>query len=155
VRAPSVSVRVHFETRRSGRKALRIGPAPEPPPPGRIPRVTRLMALAIRFDHLIRTGEVRDMAELARLGMVTRARVTQIMNLLLLAPAIQEAVLYLDPVESGRDPITERDLRPIAAVADWDRQQQLHSQLRMTDGGSRATHDASQWRHDRECSYLR
>jgi len=54
---------------------------------------------------------------------VTRARVSQVMNLLLLAPAIQEAILYLDPVESGRDPITERDLRPIAAVADWRRQE--------------------------------
>lgn len=130
--APSVSVRVHFETRRSGRKAIRVGPAPETPPPGRVPRVTRLMALAIRFDHLIRTGEVRDMAELARLGMVTRARVSQIMNLLLLAPAIQEALMYLEPVESGRDPITERDLRPIAAVSDWSRQSQLW--LLITDG---------------------
>lgn len=150
MRAPSVSVRVHFETRRSGRKALRIGPAPEPPPPGRIPRVTRLMALAIRFDHLIRTGEVRDMAELARLGMVTRARVTQIMNLLLLAPAIQEAVLYLDPVESGRDPITERDLRPIAAVADWRRQIRLWTGA--TDG---AVGDDADGLSQRPLGYLR
>ena len=48
------------------------------------------MALAIRFDQLLRNGEVRDQAELAKLGQVTRARVSQIMDLLQLAPAIQE-----------------------------------------------------------------
>jgi len=80
------------------------------------------MALAIRFDGLVRDGVVRDFAELARLGHVTRARMTQIMNLLHLAPDIQEAVLFLPRVESGKDPLTERDLRPIAALADWGRQ---------------------------------
>jgi len=38
-------------------------------------------------------GEMRDYADVARLGYVTRARLTQIMNLLLLAPDIQEALL--------------------------------------------------------------
>jgi len=84
--------------------------------------VTRLMALAIRFEHLIRDGEVKDLAEIARLGQVTRARVTQIMNLLHLAPDIQEAILALPRVEAGRDPITERELRPIAAIPDWRKQ---------------------------------
>ena len=86
--------------------------------PGNIPRVSKLMALAIRFDGLVRRGEVRDYADLARLGYVTRARITQIMNLLNLAPDIQEAILALPRVEEGRDPITERDLRPIAAILD-------------------------------------
>jgi len=52
------------------------------------------MALAIRFDDLIRRGEVRDYADLARLGHVSRARITQIMNLLNLAPDIQERLLF-------------------------------------------------------------
>ena len=47
---------------------------------------------------------------------------TQITNLLNLAPDIQEAILFLPPVEHGRDPITERDLRPIVAVLDWWKQ---------------------------------
>lgn len=64
-------------------------------------------------------------AELARLGHVTRARLTQIMNLLSLAPGIQEAVLLLPATERGREVITERDLRPIAAIADWMRQRAL------------------------------
>jgi hypothetical protein len=55
----------------------------------RIPRITRLMALAIKFQDMVDRGEVRDYADLARLGYVTRARITQIMNLLNLAPDIQ------------------------------------------------------------------
>lgn len=57
-----------------------------------------------------------DQAELARLGHVTRARLTKIMNLLNLAPDIQGAVLFLPPTENGRDAVTERDLRPIEAI---------------------------------------
>jgi hypothetical protein len=71
--------------------------------PGRIPRISRLMALAIRFDHLIKSGQVADQAELAGLGHVTRARVTQIMNLLQLAPDIQEEILFLPRTVEGSD----------------------------------------------------
>jgi hypothetical protein len=66
----------------------------------------RLMALAIHFDRLIRDGKVKDYAEVARLGGVTRARVTQVMNLLSLAPAVQEALLSGDIGDE-----TERTLR--------------------------------------------
>ena len=62
---------------------------------GKMPRITRLMALAIKFEGLIRDGVVSDYADLARLGVVTRARMTQIMNLLNLAPDIQEEILFL------------------------------------------------------------
>jgi hypothetical protein len=89
---------------------------------GRVPRVARLMALAIRLDQLIRDGVVADQAELARLGQVTRARLTQIMNLLSLAPDIQEAVLFLGPTTSGRCVLHERGLRLLAAIYDWDNQ---------------------------------
>ena len=61
------------------------------------------MALAIKFQDMVDRGEVRDYAEIARLGYVTRARLTQIMNLLLLAPDIQEHLLALPrPVLSAR-----------------------------------------------------
>ncbi len=83
------------------------------------------MALAIRFDRLVRNGAVADYAEIARLGHVTRARLTQIMNLLHLAPDIQEAILFMPCAESGRDPITERELRPMAAVPVWKKQRRM------------------------------
>ena len=93
-----------------------------PVPTGRVPKISRLMALAIRFQGMLDRGEVRDYAELARLGHVTRARVTQIMNLLNLASDLQEALLFLRKVEHGRDPVKEWQVRPIAAQADWGRQ---------------------------------
>ena len=109
--------------RRAVRKASQE-PRPDPPP-GRVPRIAKLMALAIRFEHLLTNGAVRDQTELAELGHVTRARITQIMNLLHLAPAIQEEILFLPRVTEGRDPIAERNLRPIVAEADWSTQRRL------------------------------
>ncbi|MEN6537187.1 MAG: hypothetical protein ABFD89_26255 [Bryobacteraceae bacterium] len=92
-------------------------PKKESVPAPRIPRVTRLMALAIKFQDLVDRGEVSDYAELARLGFVTRARLTQIMNLLLLSPQMQE-----DLIQSGhvsRNAITESALRLIAKEVHW------------------------------------
>ncbi len=124
----TVTQKVHFGTGSQSRKELQGGPHKHPKhpvPPGRLPRVSRLMALAIRFDQLVREGAVADYAEIARLGHVTRARLTQIMNLLSLAPDIQEAILCLPRVDAGRDPITERELRPIAAMPDWQKQRRM------------------------------
>jgi len=116
--------KVHFTPARHGKKQMATGEAPAPitVPIGRVPRLARLMALAIRFDGLLQRGEVRDYADLARLGHVTRARVTQIMNLLNLAPDIQEALLFLPPIEAGRAPIKEWQIRPIAAHSCWRKQ---------------------------------
>jgi hypothetical protein len=83
------------------------------------------MALALRFERLLAEGEVGDYAELARLGHVTRARMTQIMNLLNLAPDIQESLLFLPRIKSGKDPIKEWQIRPIAAEPLWSRQRRM------------------------------
>lgn len=115
----TVSKQIHFAVK-GNRKLAIDGPAPDTAESaGRVPRVAKLMALAIRFDDLLRTGQVHDMSELARLAHVTQPRMTQIMNLLHLAPDIHEEILHLSPVTDGRDPITERDLRPIAALHSW------------------------------------
>ncbi|QEL20567.1 hypothetical protein [Limnoglobus roseus] len=113
-------------------------PGPDPrrgQPPGRVPRVARWMALAIRCDELIRDGVVERYADLAELGDVSRARVSQIMNLLGLAPDIQEAVLHLPRTTTGRDPILLRDLQPIVTALDWGRQRKLWRALRCRHGG--------------------
>ena len=93
--------------------------------PGRIPRIARLMALAIHLQKLIDNGTVRDYVEIARLTGVTRARVTQIMNLTLLAPEIQEEILFLPHIQKGRDPIAERNVRKIVAETHWPKQKSL------------------------------
>ncbi|HEY8504556.1 MAG TPA: hypothetical protein VIL46_08230 [Gemmataceae bacterium] len=118
---------IHLDRRgKGGRKEVREGKGPKPPaPPGRVPRVARLMALAVRFERLLREGVVKDYAEIARLGGVTRARLTQVMNLLLLAPDIQEQLLFLPRVERGRDPVILAQLQPIAAVLDWRKQRRM------------------------------
>ena len=122
----TLTKKIHFTMANKGKREIKPGPAPvADTPDGRVPRVARLMALAIKFDRLIAEGAIRDQAQLAELGHVTRARVTQVMNLLYLAPDIQEAILHLPRVTSGKDPITERDLRPIAAEPDWRRQRRL------------------------------
>ena len=83
------------------------------------------MALAIHLDAMLRDGKVADQSELARLLHVSQPRITQIMNLLHLAPDLQEALLFLPRVERGRDKITERDMRRVHAVSDW-REQRIH-----------------------------
>ena len=113
---------VSFDRRGHGApKDLRVGKAP-PAPVGRVPRISRLMALALRFDELIRSGQVHDYAELARIGGVSRARITQIMALTLLAPDIQEELLFLPRVERGRDGIKLSDLMLVVAEVGWGRQ---------------------------------
>jgi hypothetical protein len=127
---------VHFRSMRKGRKELREGVEESPPTLGSVPRVSRLLALALHMDDLRRQGEVTDYAELARLAMVTRARMTQIMSLLLLAPDIQEEILFLPRSDGGLDPIREKAVRPIASVPDWRKQRVMWRDLkaRLPDG---------------------
>ena len=101
------------------------GEAPEQP--DRVPRISRMMALAIWFDEHIRKGEVNNFSELAVLGQVCRTRVTQIMNLLLLAPDIQEEILFLPRIEKGPDTLRLKDMQKVAKEANWNYQRQAGS----------------------------
>ncbi len=115
------------------RRSIRHGaePLPQTPlvAPGRVPRAAKLMALAIRCDHLIRTGAVPDATALARLAHVSQPRMTQILNLTLLAPDIQEVLLHLPLVEAGKSDIHEKALRPIAALTCWLAQRRFWKRL--------------------------
>ena len=127
----TIEVGVHFQRCGPGRrKELRPG-ADLPPALAveRVPRVARLMALALRFDELLRSGQVASYSMLASLGHVTRARVCQIMNLLALAPDIQEALLFLTRPARGRDPVILADLQPLAATLDWKKQRRRWQRL--------------------------
>jgi hypothetical protein len=117
----TIESQIHFTRAKAGRKEIAAGPEPEPlpAPPDPIPRVSRLMALAIHFDGLIRQGVVRDYADLARLGSVSRARITQIMNLLNLPPTEQEKLLFLES-GPGRVKVTEREKRALNALTLWN-----------------------------------
>jgi hypothetical protein len=86
-----------------------------------VPRIARLMALAIRLEGLVRDESVQNYAELAQLGHVTRARMTQIMKLLQLAPDLQEQLLFLPETQS----LNERNLRAIVQQLDWSAQRRM------------------------------
>jgi hypothetical protein len=116
---------------RTGHKKLREGkPKPEKPeerePPGPS-RLARLLALAHHFDDMIREGVVKDQAEIARLMKVTRARVTQIMNLLYLAPDIQEQMLFLTAESEKKQPASMPAIRRVVAEPEWRTQRTLWS----------------------------
>jgi hypothetical protein len=119
---------IHFVTE-SCRRANTEQPASIDVPCGRVPRIARLMALAIRFDQYMADGIVSSYGELAVLSRVTRARITQIMNLRMLAPDIQETILFLPRVESGHDPICLRPLQSIAGELEWSKQRRLWKRL--------------------------
>ena len=130
--ALTIECEVHFDRKgRGSRKVLETGPSPfRPAEPGRVPRVARLMALALRCEELLQSGAVENQTEIARLGHVTRARVSQILNLLNLAPDIQEAILDLPRTLAGRDAVILRDVLPIASTMEWAKQRAMWETLR-------------------------
>lgn len=86
---------------------------------GRLPRITQVLALAIHLEDMIRRGEAKDYADVARLTCLCRERISQIVRLNYLAPDIQVELLYLAPTTSGRCPISETALRKIANLLSW------------------------------------
>src|SRR6266849_2122627 len=123
---------VHCQRRgRGGRQHLQTGSEQQalPGKSGRVPRLARLMALALRFEELLRSGVVADYRHLAALGRVSPARISQIMNLLQLAPRLQEQILFLPRTQRGRDPVHLGHVQPVAAVLDWKGQQQMAAKL--------------------------
>ena len=118
-----LSYRFDFVDGRSGRKESAT--VETQPRVAAIPRIARLMALAIRFEGLVREERIRDYAELARVGSVTRARMTQIMKLLHLAPDIQEQILFSAEIPG----LNERNLRPVVRRIDWSEQRRLFEKM--------------------------
>ena len=91
----TIETKVSFRKVRDGRKKLDKAPAtPPPPPPEPVPRIARLMALAIHFDRQIRAGIFENYSDIARLSGLSRNRISQVMDLINLPPAMQEKLLF-------------------------------------------------------------
>jgi len=90
---------------------------PKPPREPRTPRVVELLRKTIEWQALLESGDAANQAAIARREGITRARVTQVMGMLRLAPEIQQHVLSM-PEVVRRPAITERALRPIAQMED-------------------------------------
>lgn len=104
-------------------------PAPHPEPVYRPARVAQMLALAHRLETAIECGDYRDRADVARQLGFTRARVTQLLDLTLLAPDIQEQVLDLEAID-GREPLSERGIREVVAQTSWEEQRRVWCELR-------------------------
>jgi hypothetical protein len=127
-KALTIEGNLKFERRAKGAKRgvkVKASAPPTVAPLGRVPRISKLMALAIRWEGLVASGTVKDYAEIAALCRISRARVTQIMNLNLLAPDIQEELLFLPRVDGGRDGIALRNLQGITLESNWSIQRQI------------------------------
>jgi hypothetical protein len=114
---PPLEVRFHLRQR-----PHQVGEASEAvlrPTAGQLPRVTQVLALAIHLEDMIRRGEAKDYADLARLSCLCRERISQIVRLNYLAPDIQIELLYLPPTPAGRYPISETAVRKIASLLSW------------------------------------
>jgi len=119
-------------------------PTPPPPAPVRRPaRVAMTLAIAHRFEGAIARGDYTDRADLARRLGLTRARVTQILDLVLLAPDIQEAVLALEAVD-GVEPIAECALREVVRRERWAEQRLAWGELAVRVGEVRPVPDREQ-----------
>jgi hypothetical protein len=84
---------------------------PKPSKVAKTPRVLELLWKAIKWQVLLESGEIVNQADIARQEGITRARVTQIMGMLRLAPEIQAQIQSLPDI-AGRSSVTERMLRP-------------------------------------------
>lgn len=93
----------------------------KPPKAPQTPKVVKLLRTAQEWRRQLDAGEVENQAAIARREGITRARVTQVIGLLRLAPEIQEQILNL-PKSVERTPITERALRPLANIERSDKQ---------------------------------
>ena len=128
-RSQTLSRQVWFEQIGKSKVATEHRSASDEHDGTRVLTLTKLMALVIRYDQLIRAGHIKNRADLSQLAEVSQARVTQLMGLLLLAPAIQEEILTLPTTDARVDPISERDMRPIVAEPNWVKQRALWNRL--------------------------
>lgn len=114
-------------------KRFAAEPAPVPGPVHRPARVALMLALAHKIQGAIADGRVQSQAEVARLLGFTRARLTHLLDLLLLAPDLQEQVLFLEAID-GLEPLSERVLRSVAHARSWAEQRARFPVARPTHG---------------------
>jgi hypothetical protein len=123
----TVAIKFEFTTPRPRR-------TPKPPAErkdrGRLPHITVQLVRAHQLQKLLDEGGVKSRRELAKVAGVTPARVTQLLDLLCLAPDIQEEILFFPRNTARRDRITERDARLVASAIAWPEQRKLWADVK-------------------------
>lgn len=116
---------------RERKQAVSFTTTPAPPPRAptrRHAHVAKMLALAHHLAAAIERGLVADQAAVARKLGLTRARITQLLDLTLIAPDLQAQILALEAVD-GREPIRERQLRSVLAAGLWPQQRAVWSRI--------------------------
>lgn len=119
----TITRKIHFQTAHRSKKTIRSGAKPKPKK--RTQRISKLMAMAICFKEILNADSSRDMADLAVAGQVSRARMSQIMNMNLLAPSIQKELIALPKTTSAIDIISIIKIQKIALEPDWQLQRKM------------------------------
>ncbi len=114
----SAAIEVPFIRTKRTKAAAFTKEVPKPPQPMRPSRVARMLALAHTMQGLLDRAEVTGYGDLAGIACLTRARVSQLLDLTRLAPGIQEEILFGETAR-GRETVTERALRAIVRHASW------------------------------------
>ncbi|HIG29957.1 MAG TPA: hypothetical protein EYQ50_20040 [Verrucomicrobiales bacterium] len=125
----NLSIQTHFKKGRRGRLLLAKGCKKNKPEITQVSRIGKLMALAIKYENLLRRGVVQDYAGLARRLGVDRSLITRVMNLRLLAPDIQEQLVGVNKSAAGLDMIHLKEVIPITHVLHWDSQRIMWQKL--------------------------
>ena len=123
--------------------ARRTPPAVKVNPVERVARITRLLALALKYEDLIQSGIVSNYAALAALGQVSKARITQMISLLNLAPDIQEEILFIQAEDAEQSQISESAVRKITSTLLWNQQREQWRKMRRTARNSGLSVDQS------------
>ncbi len=119
-----------FHLVRRGRGlAIQSHPAKPKAPPTRPLRVARMLALAHKIEVMVDQG--RTAASIADALGFTRARVSQLTSLTLLAPDLQERLLFWT-TEAGDDPVCEHALREVVRFPDWPSQRAAFARILLT-----------------------
>lgn len=118
----SISIKIHQAIGANGHKVIRKGKKPKHAKPTRLPRITRLMALAIKYEHLLAKSIVENQFVLAELAGVDESQISAILRLRLFAPDIQEWLLSLPEQEENNDPVYWTDIRKLTRFDSWDDQ---------------------------------
>ncbi|MBL7046504.1 MAG: hypothetical protein ISR95_02550 [Candidatus Marinimicrobia bacterium] len=92
---------------------------------GKVPTVSRMMALACFYEQLIKDGKIKSVSDIGRLEGVTQQRVSQVMSLLWLSPKLQERLLFLPKQTAPNQFITAEKAIQIAKEMDFERQEKL------------------------------
>ncbi len=122
-----ITLDVHLQPGQCGHRRLQAGKRPNHAKPTKLPRVSRLMALSIKYWDLLETGVVEDQESLANLAGVDRSQISKLLRLRLLSPRIQEQLLEFP--EQEKNPIAWYQLNRIAKIHNWTEQELAYQQL--------------------------